>query len=425
MKKFTIKENKHKDFLSEERKDPVTGDSFREGDEIVFCKSCGSAFLYTSWLYMGGKHCGQTEVFAEFPEIQSKMSLAVNSRLLTKIPIKISLLTANILSSAFTVFVLIAVFYFFETSFSVIISASAFFAFRNAFLNASFGRSWEMRSNGIFRRNIFDRIFPSQAKPLIKQTDTAQILVIITLENIGGTENGRRLESWIVSKTGAAYLFEKSFLTDFGNTESSGLSAKIQEIASYYPLTILTQVWHEGFELSKKITQTTRYSIKINDLQQIAPLQEQGVDLRSTFSDFRKIYYTDTHCFLHYGSLVNYMDWRVPNEEEDVLTVSSSGLWRNKARKSVESLRIKKVIFVPRTDGFRVNVLTTKSEDMEEFYIFRSYSASLKGIKEAAYTGLKAFCEDNGVPFDFHADTYMGRGEEMFWQNLRERGRDY
>jgi len=61
----------HEAFLREERHDPVTGDAFREGDEVVFCASCRSAFLKSSWEYMGGAHCGQENTLAKIPYAQA------------------------------------------------------------------------------------------------------------------------------------------------------------------------------------------------------------------------------------------------------------------------------------------------------------------------------------------------------------------
>lgn len=64
---YQIIEEKHKHFLLEERNDPVTGDSFLEGDEVVFCSVCKSAFLKDSWEYMGNKHCDQKLTLPIFP----------------------------------------------------------------------------------------------------------------------------------------------------------------------------------------------------------------------------------------------------------------------------------------------------------------------------------------------------------------------
>lgn len=65
---YRITEEKHQDFLLEDRNDPVTGDSFSEGDEVVFCSSCKSAFLKDSWEYMGNKHCDQRLTLPTFPK---------------------------------------------------------------------------------------------------------------------------------------------------------------------------------------------------------------------------------------------------------------------------------------------------------------------------------------------------------------------
>ncbi len=62
-------------FIKENRQDPVTGDEFCVGDEIVFCASCKSAFLKESWEYMDSKHCGQAFTLKSFP-VHSKLTLS-------------------------------------------------------------------------------------------------------------------------------------------------------------------------------------------------------------------------------------------------------------------------------------------------------------------------------------------------------------
>ncbi len=64
----TLEQEKHQDFLKQERIDPITGDILQEGDQVVICASCKSAFLADSWLYMDGKHCNQTHTLREIPK---------------------------------------------------------------------------------------------------------------------------------------------------------------------------------------------------------------------------------------------------------------------------------------------------------------------------------------------------------------------
>lgn len=99
---YQIREEKHKHFLLEKRNDPVTGDSFSEGDEVVFCSICKSAFLKDSWAYMGSKHCDQRATLPVFP--QSK-------KLTLKKPIELPFIFANAdqRSSAFLIDILILV----------------------------------------------------------------------------------------------------------------------------------------------------------------------------------------------------------------------------------------------------------------------------------------------------------------------------
>ena len=67
MKNTLILTENQTHFLQENRQDPITGDEFFVGDEIVFCASCKSAFLKESWDFMDGKHCNQRKILRNFP----------------------------------------------------------------------------------------------------------------------------------------------------------------------------------------------------------------------------------------------------------------------------------------------------------------------------------------------------------------------
>jgi uncharacterized RDD family membrane protein YckC len=62
---------RQKVFLKENRQDPITGDAFSLGDEIVFCAECKSAFLKDSWEYMSSEHCNQKRTLKTFPSIST------------------------------------------------------------------------------------------------------------------------------------------------------------------------------------------------------------------------------------------------------------------------------------------------------------------------------------------------------------------
>lgn len=62
-----IDNEKHKEFLLQERKDPITGDLIQSSDEVVFCASCKSVFLLDTWLYLNEQHCEQSETLEKFP----------------------------------------------------------------------------------------------------------------------------------------------------------------------------------------------------------------------------------------------------------------------------------------------------------------------------------------------------------------------
>ena len=83
MKTTLVLTKNQTDFLAEKRQDPITGDSFSIGDEIVFCAECKSAFLKESWEYMGSRHCNQSKILSEFPPLQT---LLLDKPMLNAIP---------------------------------------------------------------------------------------------------------------------------------------------------------------------------------------------------------------------------------------------------------------------------------------------------------------------------------------------------
>ncbi len=77
-----LKKERHKDFLSQERIDPVTGDLLEANDKIVICGACDSAFLVDSWKYIGKKHCNQSSTLKQIPKNElltiDKVSISLN-----------------------------------------------------------------------------------------------------------------------------------------------------------------------------------------------------------------------------------------------------------------------------------------------------------------------------------------------------------
>ncbi len=49
------------------RIDPITGDSIKENDSVVFCFDCQSCFLEESWNYMNNTHCRQNQTLNFVP----------------------------------------------------------------------------------------------------------------------------------------------------------------------------------------------------------------------------------------------------------------------------------------------------------------------------------------------------------------------
>ncbi len=119
---YQIREEKHQHFLLEERNDPVTGDSFSEGDEVVFCSVCKSAFLKDSWVYMGNKHCDQRLTLPIFPK---------SKRLTLQKPIELPFVfvSSDQRSSAFFVDILIL------TLFCISLAAIVAISFKGQFTN--------------------------------------------------------------------------------------------------------------------------------------------------------------------------------------------------------------------------------------------------------------------------------------------------
>ncbi|WP_338766077.1 hypothetical protein WAF17_02975 [Bernardetia sp. ABR2-2B] len=65
--KINPNSQEHQSFLAQNRKDPITGDSILEGDEVVFCAGCKSVFLRDTWEYLGKRHCEQSRTLIDFP----------------------------------------------------------------------------------------------------------------------------------------------------------------------------------------------------------------------------------------------------------------------------------------------------------------------------------------------------------------------
>ncbi len=63
----TINSEKHQNFISQDRTDPITGEKIEEGHTIVICASCKSAFFIESWEYLNQSHCEQFDTLEEIP----------------------------------------------------------------------------------------------------------------------------------------------------------------------------------------------------------------------------------------------------------------------------------------------------------------------------------------------------------------------
>lgn len=68
MNKHKLLQKKHSYFLSQNRQDPITGDTIQENDTVVICAICKSTFLIDSWKYIDEKHCGQSLTLKKIPK---------------------------------------------------------------------------------------------------------------------------------------------------------------------------------------------------------------------------------------------------------------------------------------------------------------------------------------------------------------------
>lgn len=144
---YQITEEKYQHFLLEERNDPVTGDSFFEGDEVVFCSICKSAFLKDSWSYMGNKHCDQRSTLPIFPTakkltLQKPIELPFNFISIDQrvAAFSLDILVLVVICSA--LFVLGVTSHFTSNSYFYLFLGFVLFTFRDSILlNKSFGKA--------------------------------------------------------------------------------------------------------------------------------------------------------------------------------------------------------------------------------------------------------------------------------------------
>ncbi|WP_338814956.1 hypothetical protein V9L05_07270 [Bernardetia sp. Wsw4-3y2] len=66
-----IDKNKHAHFLAQKRQDSITHEIIEEGDEVVFCSVCKSAFMVDSWEYIGRSHCHQSQTLKKVPALRA------------------------------------------------------------------------------------------------------------------------------------------------------------------------------------------------------------------------------------------------------------------------------------------------------------------------------------------------------------------
>lgn len=59
-----LRAQRNREFLADQRQDPVTRKVFAAGDRVTLCTACLLPFLEESWEAAGGTHCGQSATTA-------------------------------------------------------------------------------------------------------------------------------------------------------------------------------------------------------------------------------------------------------------------------------------------------------------------------------------------------------------------------
>ncbi|WP_291723384.1 hypothetical protein [Bernardetia sp.] len=86
------------------RTDPITGDTVKENDRVVFCAACKSCFLKESWEYMNEVHCEQSSTLASIPLLQSTIIAKKKPKFIVEIRNNNSSGIFKLLSFIFTTF---------------------------------------------------------------------------------------------------------------------------------------------------------------------------------------------------------------------------------------------------------------------------------------------------------------------------------
>ena len=118
-----LRERLHFDFLSENRIDPITGDKIKEGDCILICAACKSAFLEESWNYLPQQHCNQYGTLNKIPKTEKiyfkgepliffPFEIGNEKSFFNELIYKVSQLSTNVFLSVVPLIAIISVWYF-------------------------------------------------------------------------------------------------------------------------------------------------------------------------------------------------------------------------------------------------------------------------------------------------------------------------
>jgi hypothetical protein len=276
------------------------------------------------------------------------------------------------------------------------------FPFYRACKNLPAGGLIEMRSNGIFEKNLFQRLIFSSKKHLLAKNDNLQILFCLTLQTINENYSARKIDIWGVQENKSPVFLSSKIIFNLERSDLAGLAMEMNAAAHEYPVTLLTQVWHDGFVVGEFAEKNSKFSLKINDLSVLKPLSERDFPVETTFGGFNKIYYCDSPVFIHEGSLNAQSNVQFPNEEGDVLTISQSGIWRNQSREYVEKQEISEIILKFIDTGFKLHC-GVRGENIYSFSYHFIASDNLLVYAKAIIAGLHQFTKESTIRLTYHS----------------------
>ncbi len=415
MKTFIIDAELHQKFLKENRKDPVTADFFRAGDEVVFCKACSSSFLLSSWQYMGAKHCGQSEILSEFPDALP-MNLTVKYDVL-------HVFRASFWENIFlpSLFLLIALL----SAAGAILASSVypaifgvFFALMSSWL-FDFSH-WEIQTRGILKRaNLYEKLFSENFKQkFIAESNVKAVLVVLTDDD--GHNNSRRAEYLAITHDEKIYKLGREYFAAYDLSDLKKMAQIASKIAEKYALVFLSSKWYEGFLVGFYATDAARKHLTVNDYSWLEKLSKAKYPTATVFLPESKLYFTSRPIFSNTGFLIPaaLVKNLSVNLITDECTVTERGILWGNAKKFIPVEELNTVKFTLIADGFEV-IAELKNQQKSENFRFTSVMNGAEVAKSAAY-GFAVFAKKHGIAFECNIPSSFGIFRS-FWDEAKKK----